>query len=88
MVLDTRDIIDSSVRETVLQIEVLGEDQYAKFIEERLVKCEKHLTEPITKNKLALSVVYPGFHGGECWTHATPTSCPSHIHLINLAKLK
>ena len=54
MVLDTRDIMDSSVRETVLQIEALGEDQYAKFIEERLVKCEKHLTEQITKNKLAL----------------------------------
>ena len=54
LVLDTRDIMDSSVGETILGIEALGEDQYTKFIEEQLEKCEKPITEPIIKNKLSL----------------------------------
>ena len=41
LVLDTRDIMDSSIGETVLGIEALGEDQYKKLIEEWLQKCEK-----------------------------------------------
>ena len=54
LVLDTRDIMDKSVGKTVQEIEAIGEDQYKVFIEERLEKCEKPITEPIIKNKLAL----------------------------------
>ena len=33
-----------SVGETVRKAEALGEEQYKKFVEERLVKCEKPIT--------------------------------------------
>ena len=54
LVLDTRDIVDGSVGETVLEVETIGANQFAKFVNERLTSCEKAITEPITKNKLAL----------------------------------
>ena len=47
LVLDTRDVMNISVEETVLGIEALGEDQYTKLIKEWLEKCEKPITEPI-----------------------------------------
>ena len=54
LVLDTRDIMDSCVVKTVRRVEALGEEQYKVFVEKRLEKCEKPITEVITKNKLAL----------------------------------
>ena len=54
LVLDTRDIMSSSVTETVRRVETIGEELYKKYVEERLEKCEKPITEVITKNKLAL----------------------------------
>ena len=54
LVLDTRDVMDNSVGKTVQEIEAIGEDQYKRFIEERLEKCDKPITEPIIKNKLPL----------------------------------
>ena len=43
-----------SVGETVRKAEALGEEQYKKFVEERLVKCEKPITDILSKNKLPL----------------------------------
>ena len=54
LVLDTRDILDPSVGETVLKAEKLGEKQYHTFVEERLSKCMKPITDVIHKNKLVL----------------------------------
>ena len=54
LVLDTRDIVSSSVTETVRRVETIGEELYKKYVEKRLEKCEKPITEVITKNKLAL----------------------------------
>ena len=54
LVLDTRDIMDTSVVETVQRVETIGEEQYKNYVEERLEKCEMPITEMITKNKLAL----------------------------------
>ena len=54
MVLDTRDIKNTHVVETVRKAEVLGEKQYNMFLEEILVKSMKPITEPLPKNKLAL----------------------------------
>ena len=56
LVLDTRDITDSSVGEAVLGIEALGEGQYKKFIEEWLEKHEKPITELISKTSCLYSV--------------------------------
>lgn len=54
MVLDTRDILDTSVAETVRTADSLGKEQYKAFVEERLVWCEVPITSVISKNKLAL----------------------------------
>ena len=54
LVLDTRDIMDTPVAETVRKIESLGEEQYTKFVEERLELCTKPVTETLPKNKLPL----------------------------------
>lgn len=54
LVLDTRDILDPSVGESVRNAEKLGEKQYQNFVEERLVKCSVPITDVIPKNKLAL----------------------------------
>ena len=63
LVLDTKDIINISVGETVRKVEALGEEQYKTFVEERLVKCEKPITDILSKNKLTHfsrpSVKYP-----------------------------
>ena len=53
LVLDTRDIMDSSVAESVRQIEAIGSAQYQVFVTERF---EKHtsLFVPIKRNMLSL----------------------------------
>ena len=53
LVLDTRDIMDSSVAESVRQVEAIGNAQYQMFVTERF---EKHtsLFDPIKRNKLTL----------------------------------
>ena len=54
MVLDTRDILDVSVGETVRKAETLGREQYETFIDERLSTPKKPVTDVIPKNKLPL----------------------------------
>ena len=46
--------MDIQVSETVRRIEILGEEQYTKFVTERLQKCTNAITEIIPKNKLPL----------------------------------
>ena len=54
MVLDTRDILDTSVGETVRKAESLGKEQYQTFVEERFGQAKIPITNVIPKNKLAL----------------------------------
>ena len=54
LALDTRDILHTSVGDAVRKAEALGKEQYQKFVDERLVKCEKPITDVISKNKLTL----------------------------------
>ncbi len=54
LVLDTRNIMDVSVGETVRKIEALGMQQYDNFVKERLTECTVPITEVLPKNKLAL----------------------------------
>ena len=55
-VLDNRNIAEQAVVDTVhvFQIEQLGQEQYDKYVRERLVIQNVHVSEPITKNKLPL----------------------------------
>jgi hypothetical protein len=54
LVLDTKDIMDESVTKTVRKVEAVGQEQYVTFVDERLSKCVKPITETLPKNKLPL----------------------------------
>ena len=54
LVLDTKNIMDASVVETVRKIKSLGLEQYKKFVEERLQQLLKPITETLSKNNLPL----------------------------------
>lgn len=54
LVLDTRDIANSSVVSTVDKVKRIGQDSFEAFVERRLVKQETSLFEPINKNNLPL----------------------------------
>lgn len=46
--------MDTQVADTVRGIDTLGEEQYTKFVCERLEKCTMPITHPLPKNKLPL----------------------------------
>ena len=52
--LDTKDIMSEDIVSTVQGIVNLGQQQYNDFIEERFLKGEKPISNPIKRNKLAL----------------------------------
>ena len=53
-VLDTRDIADSKVVETVRTVEQLGKDQYQQFVTKKLQERTTPLFDTIQKNELPL----------------------------------
>ena len=54
LVLDTRDLADTAVIDTVNQIENLGQEQYETYVSERLVNQTKPIKDPIKRNNLPL----------------------------------
>ena len=54
LTLDTKDIMNSDVVNTVKNVHALGEEQYDRFVKERFEKRSKSIKEPIRKNKLPL----------------------------------
>lgn len=54
IVLDTKDVMPERVVEAVKTAKMNGESQYATYVEERLNKCSKALTDTIKRNKLPL----------------------------------
>ena len=54
LVLNSRDMIDPSVVATVRSIQKLGQEQYDKFVVERLEKGTASVYDPIKRNKLSL----------------------------------
>ena len=54
LVLDSRNIVDGAVADTVHQMEKLGHDQYVTYVSERLVSQTVPVTEPIKRNGLCL----------------------------------
>ena len=51
LVLDTKYIMES-VAGTVRKVETIGQEQYSKFVDERLSKCVTPVRDPLPKNKL------------------------------------
>ena len=54
LILDTRDIADARISETIRHVERLGKEQFESFVSERLEKRSKSLNVPIKQNKLLL----------------------------------
>eukprot|EP00112_Aurelia_sp_Birch-Aquarium-sp1_P018595 Seg4456.5 transcript_id=Seg4456.5/GoldUCD/mRNA.D3Y31 product="hypothetical protein" protein_id=Seg4456.5/GoldUCD/D3Y31 len=54
LVLDTHDIADKGIAESVRTIESIGKELFNSFVSDRLEKCIVPLSAPIRKNKLAL----------------------------------
>ena len=54
LVLDTRDIMDTRVVETVRTIEKVGKEQYQEFAAKKLEERKTPLFDPIKRNKLPL----------------------------------
>ena len=53
LTLTNKEILDI-VAEIVRRIETLGEEQYTKFVRERLEQCTTPITQTLPKNKLPL----------------------------------
>ena len=54
LVLDTRDLADTAVIDSLNHIEKLGQDQYITYVSEHLVSQTKPITDPIQRNNLPL----------------------------------
>ena len=54
LVLNSRDVVDTAVADTVRQMEKLGVEQYETYVEERLVNQTVPITDPIKWNNLHL----------------------------------
>ena len=50
VVLDSRDLADPAVIDTLRQIKSIGQEQYDTYVNERLVNQTKPITDPIKKN--------------------------------------
>ncbi|CAC5405368.1 TPP2 [Mytilus coruscus] len=56
LILDTRDIVDPRVAETVRKVEEIGKEQFHKFVTERLQSYTKSIYEPNKQNKLFMFI--------------------------------
>ena len=54
LVLDSRNLADPAVIDTLRQIKSLGQEQYDTYVNERLVNQTKPITDPINRNNLPL----------------------------------
>ena len=54
LVLNSRDVVDTAVAETVGQVLKIGLEQYESYIEKRLVNQMMPITDPIKRNNLYL----------------------------------
>ncbi|KAG0723068.1 hypothetical protein GWK47_043326 [Chionoecetes opilio] len=59
LVLNSRDVVDTVVADTVRQMEKLGLEQYETYVEERLVNQTVPITDPIKRNNLHLFSLPP-----------------------------
>ena len=54
LVLDSRDVADPAIVQTVCEIEKTGQDQYDKYMTERLIERTTPVFDPISKNQIPL----------------------------------
>jgi hypothetical protein len=59
LVLDTKDVMPQCVTESVKNAQEMGQSQYDKFVDERLVHCTKAITDTIPRNQLPLFGTLP-----------------------------
>ena len=54
LVLNSRDVVDTAIADTMWQMEKLGLEQYETYVVERLVNQTVSITDPIRRNNLHL----------------------------------
>ena len=59
LVLDTRDIVDSKISQSIHSMEKIGRLQHNEFTEERLLQATKSVVAPITRNNFPLLGSWP-----------------------------
>ena len=52
--IDSKDTMSEEVIKTAMKVTSLGQQQHSYFIEERFVKREKPVSDPLLRNRLAL----------------------------------
>ena len=61
LVLDTRDVVDPKISQSICEIEKIGQLQYKEFTKERLIEATKSVADPIIRNN------FPLFATNECY---------------------
>ena len=49
LILDSRDVIDNDIKDKMLNLLMLGQDQYYQYVQERLVTKSVNIDEPLKK---------------------------------------
>ena len=62
MTLDTKDIMDIKVYDTIKNIQSIGESKFSEYMNERLINHSKSLDETIRKNKLPTFAYEPSLN--------------------------
>lgn len=59
LVLDTRDVVDPKISQSICEIEKIGQLQYKEFTKERLIEATKSVADPIIRNNFPLFASRP-----------------------------
>ena len=74
LVLDSRDVADPAIVQTVRDIENTGQDQYDKYMTERVIERTTPVFDPISKNQMPLFSLPPSI-GPSKTKHTTTLHC-------------
>ena len=53
-ILDSRDVIDNDIKDKMLNLPMLGQNQYDQYVQERLVTKSVNIDEPLKKNRVSI----------------------------------
>ena len=81
LVLDSRDVADPAIVQTVCEIENTGQDRYDKYMTERVIERTTPVFDPISKNQMPLFSLPPS--RGPSKTKQTITSLKSDCALFS-----
>ena len=54
LILDSCDVIDNDIKDKMLNLPMLGQNQYDQYVQERLVTKSVNIDEPLKKNRVSI----------------------------------